>query len=126
MQVEPAPSARAGQRREPQHSNQQGVFKKVEKVVVGIVESDIEHDVLVGKHQEGVQERPPSQQHQKIQHAEVDSSFFLHQIRTPGDGRDDGHDVKKHNDVEGIRIGNLLVEHDLATHPADLIAYPKR
>ena len=66
MQIEPPPSAETGPCRQSEDRQQQGVLQQIEPVVGDVVEIDIQHHVLVRKHDEGVKEDPPSQQHQEI------------------------------------------------------------
>src|SRR5580704_8566700 len=111
MQIEPPPSAETSPCRQSEDHHEQGVLQQVQPVIGGVVRSDVQHHVLVRKHEKGVKKDPPSQQHQKIHRAEMHSSFFFHQIRTPGHRRDHRQQVKEKNDVKEIRVGNRSMQH---------------
>src|SRR5580704_4341876 len=106
MQVQSTPAAGAGPDCETEHSDQHSVLQSVETVVVGAVSLRIPSDVLVGKYNEGVKEYPPAQQHQKIQHAEMDSAFLLDQVGTPGHCGNHGQGMKEQDDIEQEWIGD--------------------
>ena len=73
------------------------------------------------KDDEGVKKDPPSHQHQKIQQAEVDPSFFLRQIWTPRNGGDNGHGVHEEKDVEEEYVGDGPVQHNLVVGSGGLL-----
>ncbi len=78
------------------------------------------------EYDEGIEEDPPSHQHQKIQQAEVDTSFLLRQIWTPRNGCDDRHRVHEEKDVEEEYVGDGPTEHDLVIRSGGRVAGPER
>src|SRR5271166_1789816 len=107
MKVEASPRAGGMPGCAGERHQQQDIFQKIKTVVEKIVSIDVQDYVLIGKDDEGVEEGPPAQQHQKIQCAEAGAGGAFGQVWTPANRRNHGHHVKEENDVEEIRIGNL-------------------
>ena len=112
MKVDATPSSGTGPGRESENRKKQNVFQQVETVVVDVVKMDIQHDVLVREDDEGVEENPPSQQHQKIEQAEMETAFALDQVGAPRHGGDQGHGVKEENNVKKKGIGERAMKDD--------------
>ena len=106
MQVEPPPSAELVQAACPKTASS-SIFQQIKPLVADIVEIDIQHHILMRKHNKGIKKDPPSQQHQKIQQIKMNAAFLFQQVGTPGYRPDHRHRVKEKNDVEEREIGNL-------------------
>src|SRR5215467_1238837 len=125
MQVKTAPSAGTGKDRKRQHTNEKRVLHRIESVVVMVVLVEVASDVLMRKNDKGVEEHPPAEQHEKVQHTQQGLPMLAGEIRPPGHRRDHGHDVKKKNNVEEERVGDRTMQQVLPKRPGCLVRSPQ-
>src|SRR5215831_12880345 len=125
MQVKTAPSAGTGKNRERQHTNEKSVLHCIEPVVVMVVLVEVASYVLMRKNDEGVEEHPPAEQHEKVQNTHQSLPVLANEIRPPGNRRDHGHGVKKKNNVEEERVGDRTMQQVLPDRPGCLVRDPQ-
>ena len=92
---------------------------------MGTVERNIEHYILVGKHNEGVQKNPPHQKHQKGQGAEVEF-LFIRQMGTQRHRRHERHDVHKEDNISDKRIRKRASQDHLIQRPQGQVGRPQQ